>query len=241
MAAGLILVAGTAMAEGFGHSSLQPGQWSDPRLYDINAVTITQNSSSAIQSLNSVSCNNGVGHTANSYMRRFDLNGVHGIVAPFAISQVDFGVEEASSSSGAQAVILNLYVIENADPLTFANLTGGGGSQIGNVVINMGDQSLVIHQQAIAALVPSPLTHDLVVEVFTPDGRPAGNLFFIGSNNLGQTAPSYLAAADCGVAQPTPTGNIGFPDMHIYMAVTGTEQGTPTADVSWGRLKTLYR
>ena len=55
----------------------------------------------------------------------------------------------------------------------------------------------------------------LVVEVFTPNGQTAGNSFFIGSNALGQTAPSYLAAADCGVTEPTDTAAIGFPGMHI--------------------------
>ena len=68
----------------------------------------------------------------------------------------------------------------------------------------------------------------LVVEIFPPDGQTAGNSFFIGSNNLGQTAPSYLAAADCGVPEPTNTATIGFPDMHIVMNVTGD---VSTADV----------
>ena len=70
-----------------------------------------------------------------------------------------------------------------------------------------------------------PAGSELVVEIFTPDGQTAGHSFFIGSNNLGQTGPSYLLAADCGVTVPTPTGSIGFPGMHIVMNVTGEAGG----------------
>ncbi len=65
-----------------------------------------------------------------------------------------------------------------------------------------------------------------------------GQQFFIGSNAVGQTAPSYLAAADCGVTEPTDTAAIGFPDMHIVMNVTGDATADETActapaDVPW--------
>ena len=43
----------------------------------------------------------------------------------------------------------------------------------------------------------------------------------------GQTAPSYLAAAACGVTEPTDTAAIGFPGMHIVMNVTGDADVTP--------------
>ena len=67
-----------------------------------------------------------------------------------------------------------------------------------------------------------------MVEVYTPDGQGSGNFFFIGSNAAGQTGSSYLASAACSVPEPTTTGNLGFPDMHIVMNVTGT---TSTADL----------
>ena len=56
-----------------------------------------------------------------------------------------------------------------------------------------------------------------------------GNLFFIGSNPDPETGPSYLSAADCGIPDPTPTGDLGFPDMHIVMNVNGScPSGSPT-------------
>jgi len=70
----------------------------------------------------------------------------------------------------------------------------------------------------------APAGSQLVVEVFTPDGEVAGNLFFIGSNTAAETGPSYLSAAACGVVTPTTTAALGFPNMHIVMNVNGCEQ-----------------
>ena len=67
------------------------------------------------------------------------------------------------------------------------------------------------------------------MEVTNPDGTAAGNVFFIGSNTSPETGLSYLSAADCGLNDPTPTGDIGFPNMHIVFNVNGSCPGvTPT-------------
>ena len=42
-------------------------------------------------------------------------------------------------------------------------------------------------------------TLELVMEVTTPDGAGVGNLLLVGANPDGQSADSYLSAADCGV------------------------------------------
>ena len=60
------------------------------------------------------------------------------------------------------------------------------------------------------------------MEVFTPNGQATGNFFFIGSNTAAETGPSYLSAADCGIANPTDTATIGFPDMNIVFNVLGS-------------------
>jgi hypothetical protein len=175
-------------------------------------------------------------HTNNSYWRRFDLNGAHGITGCFTVSQVDFGIEDAFGPNGSQPVTVRLYTIPNAAGLNTANLT-----LIGFVGLSVPNQSLTIFSALVPGVVVDASLLDLVVEVFTPNGQAAGNRFFIGSNSLGQTAPSYLSAADCGVAQPTNTSAIGFPGMHIYMAVTGADCPTPTIAKTWGSLKAIYR
>jgi hypothetical protein len=88
--------------------------------------------------------------------------------------------------------------------------------------VSVVDQSLTVIAVPLAANVPAGTT-EMVVEVFTPDGQAAGNGFFIGSNNLGQSGLSYILAPDCGVLTPTPTGDIGFPGMHIVLNAVGDE------------------
>jgi hypothetical protein len=98
---------------------------------------------------------------------------------------------------------------------------------IADIPINVPDQSLTVFVQPATVTVPAG-TLELVYELFTPNGENVGNLFFVGSNPDGQSADSYLEAADCGVTVPTPTQDIGFPNMMIVFNVDGSCVGTPT-------------
>ena len=217
---------------GFSGSSLTPGQVVTPQGPPTapNLMTITHSASQSIIAGNSVSCNLGGLHTGNSYLREFDLP-AFGIGSAFGVTQVQIGVEQALGAGGSQPVTVNLYTkIDPAAPLTFGNL-----SPIGTATATVSDQSLTLLTVPVVGTAPAGSV--LVVEIFTPDGVTAGNTFLIGSNNLGQTAPSYLAAAGCGVPEPTPTGDLGFPGMHIVMNVTGDaatpEPCTTLAGVPW--------
>ncbi|MGA9770894.1 MAG: HYR domain-containing protein [Blastocatellia bacterium] len=203
--------------------------------------TITQSSSQAITPLNSVSCNNGVGHTDNSYFRAFTLSSF-GIVNAFDVQSIDVGIEDAISGGAAntqaadhisrkkgkslgirpqgagQPITVNIYTSSTAFPAGFP----GSLTLIGTASVNVADQSGTILNVPITGTAPAG--SQLVVEVFTPDGEAAGNLFFIGSNAAAETGPSYLLAADCGITTPTTTSAIGFPDMHIVLNVNGCEQ-----------------
>lgn len=101
------------------------------------------------------------------------------------------------------------------------------------MTINVPDQSATILNVPITADVPAG--SELVLEVFTPDGTAAGNLFFIGSNTAPETGPSYISAPDCGLDDPTTTAAIGFPNMHIVMNVHGCEDvsGGPTSSCNF--------
>ena len=195
----------------------------EARMVPDGTVTITHSATQNIVALNSVSCNNGVGHTNNSYIRRFDL-GAFGISGPFDIVEVSFGIEEALGAGGTQPLDVNLYTWNPADPFTFANF-----SPIGTASAAITDQSLTIVTVPVTATAPAGST--LVVEIFTPDGQASGNLIFVGSNPDGQTDPTFLAAADCGVAEPTDTAVLGFPGMHFVLNVTG--EGGCDSDLPW--------
>jgi hypothetical protein len=176
----------------------------------VDPATITPN--------NSISCNNGFGHTENSYLRRFFLDTGHGIVNQFDIVSIDIGVDRSSSASGIQQVNVRGYSIPKGAPLTFANMSSFVATAIaladgGPRIVNVGS----------AGFIADPTTHDLVIEVHTPDGQVDGNLFWIGSNANGETHPSYFAAADCGIPEPTPFADLGFPNVHVVMTVHGTE------------------
>ncbi len=186
-----------------------------------NEVFLTHSASQTIMSANSVSCNAGGLHADNSYLRTFTLSDF-GIFGDLTVTSVDVGVELASAGSGgSQPATVNLYTLDG--PLVWANMT-----LIGTADVDVADQSLSIINVPVNGTVPAGGT--LVVEFFTPDGQADGNSFFVGSNNLGQTAPTYLAAADCGVVEPTDTAALGFPDMHLVMNVRGETAG---GDIPW--------
>jgi len=186
---------------------------------------ITQSTSQEIVTGNSVACNNGVGTTENHYWRAFNMNTFTGGVA-YNVNQVQFGIEQATSGTGTgQPLTVNLYA-NHGSPFP-------GGDWQSNMIatsgsVNIPDQANTIFTQAITAAVAAG-TLELVMEVMTPDGTGVGNLFFVGSNADPETVFSYLSAADCGVNDPTPTGDIGFPNMHIVFDVDGSCPGvTPT-------------
>jgi hypothetical protein len=204
-------------------------------------TTITESTSQAIVNNNSVSCNNGIGHTDNSYWRAFTLSSF-GISGAWDIQSVDIGVELASAGSGmapsngkpaisknskskvvapaggTQPITVRLWTSSMPFPTGYpASLT-----MIGQTNTTVADQADTIINIPVTGTAPAG--SQLVVEIFTPDGEAAGNFFFIGSNTAPETGPSYLSAAACGVTTPTTTSAIGFPSMHIVMNVNGCDQ-----------------
>ena len=190
------------------------------------APVITQSSSQTITPGNSVSCNNGVGHADTSYWRAFDMGSSVGS-AQYDVTSVSFGVEYANLT---QPVTVRLYTTTN-----FPTGFPGSLTQIGTTTISVtSEQTGTVVTTPLVAVVPAG-TSQLVMELFTPNGQTAGNLFFVGSNADPQSGLSYLSAAECGSTVPTNTAAIGFPYMHIVFDVNGTSCGgggptpTPTA------------
>src|SRR5207244_5389925 len=126
------------------------------------------------------------------------------------VTSVSFGIEMAQANNGGggtQPVTVNLYA-NNVMPFPGgfpANLT-----LLGTAPVNVSDQTGTVLSVPITASVPAG-TLELVMEVNTPNGQVALNIFFIGSNADPETGPSYLSAADCGITTPTTTSALGFP------------------------------
>src|SRR5204863_2730191 len=146
-----------------------------------SCTPITQSTSQAITTGNSVSCNNGTGHTDNSYWRAFNMGGTG-----FNVTSVSFGIESANVT---QSVTVRLYTTTNF-PAGFP----GSLTQIGTTTINVGPSDTgMVHQTPLAATVPAGASQ-MVMELFTPDGTTTSHLFFVGSNTAAETAPSYISA-----------------------------------------------
>ena len=179
-------------------------------------LSITQNTSQTIVA-GSVACNAGGFHTPNSYWRAYDL-GPLALTGPLTINSVTFGIElaDANGVGTTQPVQIRIYTSAGAFP-------GGVRTQIGATeTFNIPDQTLSLFTANLATGHTVPANAILVLEVFTPDGRaPANNRFFIGSNGLGQSAPCYLSAADCGAPNPVTLASLGFPNMHLILNAAG--------------------
>ncbi len=183
-------------------------------------VGLTQ-TASQVPTAGSVACNAGGFHTLNSYWRAYNLAPL-ALPGPLTVNSVQFGIElsDANGTGTTQPVTVNVYTSAGAFPGGVRTLVGTSG------VVQVPDQTLTTLTVPITVPPVVPANAILCVELVTPDGRaPANNRFFIGSNASAQTGPSYIQAADCGIAVPTDLTTIGFPNMHIILNINGATGG----------------
>jgi len=136
--------------------------------------------------------------------------------ANFEIASITFGVENANAPQGAQPVEIRLYSDATpGDPAPLAGLT-----LLHTEMFMVQNNTMALITQTMNPPVPFTVNgDDLVVELYYGDGVANMEFFFIGSNQAGQTGPSYLAATGCGTAEPTDIATLGFPNMHIILDV----------------------
>lgn len=134
----------------------------------------------------------------------------------YNVSSVSFGIEAADAGPNpTQPVTVRLHC------QTSGKFPGGTRVQIAATTVNVADQKETILSVPLEATVPAGTT-ELIMEVFTPDGRaPVNHSFFIGSNTAPQTGPSYISAATCDHVTPTNLSAIGFPNTHLVFNVHG--------------------
>ncbi|MGI5190264.1 S8 family serine peptidase [Promicromonospora sp. CA-289599] len=173
-----------------------------------DGTTITHSSSQDIAPDNSAAC---IGEQTQ-WLRTFTLKDFD-IEGEFSVTNVSFGVETVESAAD---VTVNLYELDG--DLVYDNLTLLGSSDV-----TLEPQRLTMVDVPVTGVAPAGST--LVVEVV----GHAGGVFFIGSNAEPETAPSYIASEACGNAEPAPTAEVGFPDMHTVLNVTGET----TVEVPW--------
>jgi hypothetical protein len=190
----------------------------------LSQQTITQSTNPTSVVAGSVSCNAAGLHTDNSYYRGMTLSTFPALTLPqFMVQQVTIGVEQATSTGGTQPVTLNIWKA-TANPIS-GGANPPGNNQVATQPVTVSDQSLTLLPMTLTTQPVLLVASDvLAVELFTPSGQAAGNSFFIGSNAAGQSGPSYIKAASCGLATIGDLAGIGFPNMHIVMSVLGNNQ-----------------
>ncbi|WP_161958433.1 S8 family serine peptidase [Ornithinimicrobium cavernae] len=186
------------------------------------SVTMTHSESQEIVANNTVACSTEDGLTGdNGFLRTFTLADF-AITNDFHVTDVSFGVEAVNL--GPSTVTVRLYTLDGQS-LTYANL-----SPIGSAEVTLEPQVLQLVTVPVNATVPSGST--LVVELDAPATSETSG-FFAGSNAAGESAPSYLRSADCGMPEPAPMSAIGFPNTHLVMNVTGTTELPDTQLPTW--------
>ena len=181
-------------------------------------VTVNQSSSNAITAGNSVSCGNATTTQINSFWRAYDLATFPAVTGAFTINTVTFGVE--LSSGGPQNVTVRLYT------QTGAAFPGGTRTQIATQTYSVPNLASALYLATLTTPVTVPANSVIVLEVAT--AGIANTRFFLGSNAAAESGPTYLSSAACGIANPTTTAAIGFPNMHGVMFMSGTVPGVGT-------------
>jgi hypothetical protein len=189
-----------------------------------HAATMSHNTDqTAIVANNSISCNLAGSHADNSYWRTYTPAFYHH-VGNFAITGIRIGIEEAIAGTGpSQPITIRIYANSGGA------FPGGTRTLIGTTATTVPNGTLFFQDIPVAAPA-QPASTEIVVEVFTPDGQAVGNRFFIGSNNLGENAPGYISAADCGAPNPVTLASAGAPNMAMHIVLVGS--GPTAAGVS---------
>ncbi|TDE02429.1 choice-of-anchor D domain-containing protein [Jiangella asiatica] len=208
-------VAGTDSPTGFGTDTEAGGgdaaAPAEPFAAPGDQVTLTHSASTEIVRDHSLACSGPLGTTdETAYLRTFTLADF-GIVDDFDVSEVTFGVQRLNTTA---PITVNLYTLDGE--LTYANLT-----RIGTATQELEFQAFTMVSVPVTGWAPAGST--LVVEIVAPTLSGTG-AFYPGSNAAGETAPTYAAAAGCDTPEPTPVAELGSPDMHLVLAVTGGER-----------------
>ena len=187
----------------------------------VEQVTLSQNETDEILDLHSIGCveqdgdGNPVQNRENSYYRLFDLD-EEGVSGDLDVTEVHVGIESAATpDDSAQPIAVRLHEVNGA--FLLANMT-----QLASTDVQVEPQTGTILDVPIATRVVAG--SQLAVEVFVPNST-VGRLLFIGSNDAGQSGPSFIRAplGNCAIVQPTDFADVagGFPDVHIVLSVSG--------------------
>ncbi len=154
-----------------------------------------------------------------SYFQILDLNDFSEINGDFLISEFLLGVENVSGNYDIHVAVWELdgdFTLDNVTLLGEQEYTITPGEIGGTVTVEFDDEII------------APFGSQLVAEIRLSDGAETQLAFFAGSNSAGLNGNVYILAADgCDINTPTTMASIGFPDVHIIMALGGEVAEAP--------------
>lgn len=190
------------------------------------AVTLSQSASDTVLAGNAVACGGGGTTADNSFLRVYTPS-KEGYFGEVTIQNVRFKVEEAEAASGgAQPVITAVYALDGP-------LEGLALDLLGEATVNVTDGSGGTYVATFDPPISVPADTQLLVELFSDD---AGHAFYPGTNDAGESAPSYVFSQACSLVPPVAFADIGFPDVHLILdlGVEGARVCGPAATpVDW--------
>ena len=180
--------------------------------------TLTQSLSQEVLAVNGIACVGGGITTPNFFARSYNLSAkIPG--QAYTVHCVEVGVE---INTGSELVgTISIYVDTDGgaptNDMTDLDLLGSTDVTIppmeeGQILLGTFDPPIVV-----------PANSAMVVELFVPQHIDGG--IWPGTNDAGETAPSYLMAPDCALTAYTTFEDIGFPGVHWVQNVIGTVEG----------------
>jgi len=153
---------------------------------------------------------------SDKYFRIFPL-AQFGILSPFTVTAVAFGVESSVAGSiTCQPIFVSLYYKYSSSP----SFLESDLILITKTSVSIPSLSLSFVSVPIIGVVPVGAT--LVISIETADGFPTNSSLFLGNNLAGENSPSYIEASDCGVGQPTPMTDVGFNTALVWLVTNDT-------------------
>jgi hypothetical protein len=180
-------------------------------------MTLSQSTSSVPSAANSAACGPaGLVYTVdNGYFRSYPLAALPSAIQVVSIT---FGVENILAPASGFPMVIRIF--NDPTPGVIAPYAGLTLLHTESFTLPTTATATVFTQVLSGPPVVMLPSDTLVVELFSQDGAYTGSRFVMGSNGLGQTAPSFIRAPGCtGLAEPTDTAAIGFPNMHIVLDV----------------------
>lgn len=223
------IIGGLNDARPSGDGDTVPGPDASPIDAPPQQVTLTQTASNGITQDNSFGCvlSSSKVTLRNSYYRVFKLAD-YGVTTTLHVMQVEFGIQTAAAGGGAGSQPATVHIGTYAGTPGTTTLDLSMVSAVSTMNIQIPDGSATRMTVPIAAdIAPTTnaLSTNLIVELAIPDGRPAANKFFAGTNNDLERAPGYTFGPDCGVTQPTSMQSIADAGdgrtVALVMTVTG--------------------